>query len=430
MEIASDIFGNIQSFYILVTIVTVIIVSLYHLFVYLAQKRDRQADFFKKCSVDLYADNETARITAAILLRGFLKKKDYRQDTLNLIVALLRILPAGNLQKTLADGLSFLRRADGHDFQHINLRNASIKPHSRIRFEISGDNRFRGQRISMVCADFYQSDPSNCSICNIDASKAILFDCTLKKTAFHDCLLRGADFSRADLEHVRFDNCDLEGARFDGARHLSSVCIVAADGSRSGLLPHLDASGVFSRTRRNPADAGYRELSVEKRIFISKPGVMDSLQQACYNNSLDYLRRKYDIIPVVIDRKDYKPTGQLRLIRETLASCSGVVTFAFPHLHVTDGMLNRHVQGDDACRISEQEFASPWLQIETALASCMELPCLIISDKSLCRNGMFDPSVTDDGRLFRIQYSEAISDKKAIFEQWISQVEHHATRHA
>ena len=137
--------GAIQATAAIVTILAGVIV-------YLFERLRNRNSRFDKCSSDLYSENETAQITSAILLRSFLKYRSYRADALNLISALLRVLPNGNLQKTLGDGLSFVTYADGQDFQGANLSKVSIKSSDRVRYEISGKKKYKNKNFAAGCS--------------------------------------------------------------------------------------------------------------------------------------------------------------------------------------------------------------------------------------------------------------------------------------
>ena len=177
---SSGLFGNLESTYIVITIIAVVIVSIYQFGVSLAQRRQIKNERFIKCSNDIYLNNETAQIAAAIQLREFLKDDNYRNSALNLIVSLLRILPTGNLQKTLADSISSLKQADGYDFQNVNMNNMLIKPQPYIKKQIQDKSWKRYPKLSLKKVDFYESEVSNASINWVNADGVIFYGCTFK----------------------------------------------------------------------------------------------------------------------------------------------------------------------------------------------------------------------------------------------------------
>ena len=176
----------LESGYAIITIVASIAIFIY-------QSIKLRNERFKQYAIDLYKENNpTAQITSAILLRTYLRpifqifKNPYEKDTLNLIVAILRHVPNGPLQKTLADSISYVRMADGQDFQYVNLCSASIKPKYRIDFEINNNTNYLNKRISMRCADFYCSDIASSGVYHVNAEKSVFYNCILCKSSFYN----------------------------------------------------------------------------------------------------------------------------------------------------------------------------------------------------------------------------------------------------
>lgn len=69
-------------------------------------------------------------------------------------------------------------------------------------------------------------------------------------------------------------------------------------------------------------------------------------------------------------------------------------------------------------------FSSPWLHIEVALANGMQMPCLIIYEKNICRDGMFDDTIIQsDKNMFSLPYSDNITlEDKNMLCHWFSLV--------
>ena len=73
---------------------------------------------------------------------------------------------------------------------------------------------------------------------------------------------------------------------------------------------------------------------------------------------------------------------------------------------------------------------SPWMHIEAALACCENMPCLIIYEKGLFLDGMFDAKIIDpDKNLFAIEYSDTMQPSNDIIQKWMNAVrEYHVKR--
>ena len=56
-------------------------------------------------------------------------------------------------------------------------------------------------------------------------------------------------------------------------------------------------------------------------------------------------------------------------------------------MRVGAGIIHGKIIGNDRQIIKDTAFASPWLHIEAALANGMHMPCLIVYDEGICRDG-------------------------------------------
>lgn len=446
-----NIFDSFESAYIVITIMAVIIVAIYHFFMNRSQRLQMKNDRFVKCSSDIYLDNETAQIAAAIQLREFLKDKDYKNSALNLVVSLLRILPTGSLQKTLSDSLSSLKSADGREFQKVNMNGMLIKSQPYIQYQIKNKTRHY-PLISLKKADFYESEISDASINGINADGAIFWGCVMARSAFHDCSLVNANFCNTNLKGVKFYDCNLEHACFMDARNLSSatkvVCIgIDSKGNKKNkkfpLLDYLDKDGYYSEDNINlKPEEKYQEKPAERKIYISRLGLMDAIQQSHYNDIISFVQNHYHVKPILIERSDYKGNGQVDTIMEKMFDCSGVLVVDFSYLTVgtgvihknidnekifAKGIINKFINSGGAQRLkgAETNFSSPWLQIETALAIWHKIPCMIIREKDVFANGVFDPVVlnSDKKRIFSFEYQESLDEQMPLFDAWIEQVD-------
>lgn len=405
------------------TIITIIAAIAVFAYQHFKHKNER----FKQYASDLYReDNQTAQITSAILLREYLAPifplpgNFYKKNTLNLIVAILRNTKNGNFQKTLADSISYITEADGQDFQNVNLHKVSIKPKTRIQYEITNDDRFLQKHISLRCADFYQADISFSGIYNINATKAVFNDTLLYNTNFHNCILKDADFKKADIANLKFKSCILEGANFKGASKVASAMVFESQNSKDGksLLHYLDEEGIF---------VGYEDTIRYKvnqtpiKIFVSKLGHMNTKQQSYYTHIKEYLKKEYKYDFIFIDPKDYRDSGQIDTITHLMSECAGILVMAFSYIHVENGDM---VGGSN--KISNQEHISPWLQIEAALANTLyKLPCMIIMEENVHCNGIFEERVTNNEELIqRIDYKGNFNDTDIkMLRNWSRKVE-------
>lgn len=403
--------------------------------VYMVQQQSRNAQLFHDCSKSLFSENPIEQATAAILLRSFLKrpwwkffyKPDYTKETKNLMVALLHDSISVHLQKTIADGFSFANNLKGQDMQYVNMLGALIKPKYRIKYELSESFITRGyykrRRISMRKADFFHAVLQECSINNVNAKGAVFFCSILCGTSFRNCILTKANFINANVRKVRFDqDCSLEGACFKGAVGIETATIKVA-GTLRPLIEFLDIDGVFhSKGILEPQR--YVTKTEKINIFVSKLGSMDSQQRMHYDSTISTLKKLGDVDIQTIEREQYPPVSQLTDVATHLDNCDGCVIFAFEYLNVSAGCIHKNLKGKDRKEVKNCIYSSPWLHIEAALANGKQIPCLIIYEENLCRDGMFDDTIIlSDKNMFSMPYLDEIApESKNMLYNWFSQV--------
>ena len=380
--------------------------------------------------------------TAAILLRSFLKHnqwnifgRNFEKETKNLIVVLLRDSIPTTLQKTLADGFSFAKDLSGQDMQHVNMLGALIKPQSRIDYEITKDEVFKNDRLSLRRADFYYAILQECSINNVDATGAIFYCAIMPMTIFNNCILKDADFRCCNIKHMVFDeDCYLEGAKFEGAIGIELAKVRVREYingrveiKKYDLCKFLDVEGTFHHDMA--LGDKYQQEKETINIFISKLGAMDS-QQTLHYEEIKNIIDGYDHFKLCsIERHQYRPVSQLIDIETKLEKCDGCVIFAFEYLKVETGVIHQNVVGNDHQVIKNHNFASPWLHIETALANCRQMPCLIIYDLDLQRNGMFDERISrSDKNLVCLPFTNSINRETPELLEWEQRVHEYHQR--
>lgn len=410
--------------------------------VYIVQQQIQYTQFFNQCAKSLYSSNPMEQNTAAILLRSFLKSKrwnllerNFKRETKNLMVVLLRGPIPATLQKTLADGFSYADDLSGQDLQNVNLLNALIKPQSRIDYELTQKEKYKEKRLSLRKADFFYAILQECSINNVDAKGAIFYCAIMPGTKFRNCILKEANFCCCNIKNVTFDeDCNLEGAIFTGAIGIDKASIKVKKADNNGktetvcISEYLDKNGIFhhDKTLGNQ----YIQNSENINVFVSKLGAMDS-QQILHYEAIKNIIDGYDDFKLCsIERHQYRPVSQLVDIETKLEDCDGCVIFAFNYLKVNSGVIHMNVIGDDHQTINEANFASPWLHVETALANGRQMPCLIIYDKDLHRDGMFDEIISkSDKNLICLPFSDTIKKNKAEMTKWVQLVhEYHESR--
>lgn len=386
---------------------------------------------FDECARNLRdKDNQLSQLSAAINLRTYISRRflwvSYKSEAAKLICGALKVCENGHLQKALGDSLSYITKAHGLDLQRARLHQISIKPKHRIEYEITGNVKLNKRCIDLRNSDLFKADLSESTICNVVFDKAVFYETLLYGTTFHNCSFVGAKFPDADLKGTRFFACDLQDAIFKGARSVSQASVNCQEKDKNGesvpLISYLDENGIFGIRHENPV---YSEKTPQLSIFLSKLGLMSISQQNKSNDIKKNLKDRYGLTFTQIERTDYKSSGQLTTIQSTIAQCNGLVVLAFAHMQVYNGAV-RLDNEENMDQLSNCQYSSPWLQIETAFARSISRPCLIIAeDELLKRNGIFDENIVEnDDLMFFVTYKGYFNEEDyKIIDQWKRAVE-------
>ena len=209
----------------------------------------------------LSSESKTSQLSAAILLRRFMSiesihSKHFKIETINVISSLLRSLPTGVLQKSLADGLVYGKNISGVDLQYTNLQNVYFG---------AKDFKFLLQK-----ADLFNSNLSYALIDNVDAQGVILYNAILHRCKIKNSDFSYADFRGADLSGTRFINTILTNANFETAHNIPEE-----------IKKNL-TDGIY--TSSSPVTTDKEED--KKLIFFSMPGSMNPTDRALIDSYL------------------------------------------------------------------------------------------------------------------------------------------------
>ena len=322
----------------------------------------------------LKSSNETERITSAILLRryindiGFFKKATrYKKDTLNVISSMLRITSCGELQKALADSLSFTIDASHQDFQYINLQNAIIKVANK-------------RRINLSSSDFFRADLSYASINNAKCIDTIFCECNMRQTRFRNCDLRNCNFRSSNLKDVKFTDGSekqLEGAQFAGATNIPPE-----------ILEHLDKEGIYHNI---PPTEKYSPKKEAKSVFISCLGNL-SPRQTEYIDALVRKLNSMHLEPILLSRDKYRKSGQISVIQSNIDRADGVIIVGLKNMLIKEGEYRP--SSSDKIKLKDKWLPTAWNHIEAGIACALGKPTLIIHQAELT-DGVFDKSIND-----------------------------------
>ena len=255
----------------------------------------------------LSSESETNRLAAAILIRRFFtaERGCYRNETIYVLSSLLRVVPTGVFQKTLADGLAYGHDLSKADLQKTNLQDAYIGSKEQVTTD-------------MRETDLFQADLSNALIERIDGRKAVFYQSNLQHARIKYSDLSEANFSMADLNHIGLREVKLGNACFAGCTNLPRE-----------IARHLDAEGRYTR----PEPVTVHAAAGKHRIFFSMPGKLRIEDSLMIRSVRDHLQQEgYEVC--FYERGEYRMFGQLGNIRTLVQQCDGMIVFGLKQLHI------------------------------------------------------------------------------------------------
>ena len=320
---------------------------------------------------NLSSSENTSKLSAAIMLRRFMNTKishefPYLQtESINVIASMLKVLPTGVFQKTLADGLAYAVNLSNVDLQRTNLQDTYL-------------GRKDGTSILMDNTDLFLSDLSYALIEHVDG-KVIFYRSILFCSQIKNCDFSGATFREADLTNTRFKNVILKDADFTGAINIPEAIekeLVLSDGK--SIYPHEE-----------PVSAKHSTL--DKSIFFSMPSVMSKENELLTKDYKAYLEGLgYNVIYYIKD--DYPSFGQLNRIREKILASSAMVAFGFKQTTIHDATFRPQTNNEE--KWNDKWLATPWNEIEVGMGLMKGMPILLVKDPHIDM-GIFDSNLSE-----------------------------------
>lgn len=338
-------------------------------------------DSFDKIVGNLSSADNTTKLAAAIMLRRFLDRQNKRkrtflfQESVNVISSMLKVLPTGIFQKTLADGLAHAGNLARVDLQKTNLQDVYL-------------GRKDETVITVTDTDFYLADLSYALLEHV-SGKAIFYRAILFCTQIKNSDLTGSSFREADLTRVNFKNVILKDADFTDALN---VPLRIKEKLKEGKYQD-DA----------PVTAGH-DLGLGKDIFFSMPSVMEKSEELLTKDFKQFLERQgYNVLYYIKD--DYPSFGQLNKVRDKLMNSVGMVAFGFKQIDIKQAVFRPNTKDEQAW--NNRWMSTPWSDIEVGMALMKGMPILLVKNPDV-NLGVFDEklsecfvasvSTTDDNR--------------------------------
>ena len=360
------------------------------------QKRQDTQEQFNKVVEQLAKDNETAQLSAAIILRRFfnaiIDKDRFRMETINVISSMLKIHPTGIYQKTLGDGLAYAGNLNYADLQRTNMQDLYLgkknekddaKEKKGIKSKSDNDDSWK---ITMDFTDMYGANLSYALVENVVGFGTVFNSAILHHTNIKNCTFKKADFKYADLTNVYFENVKLEGSNFKGVVGIPEEMIEHLEWTNKGTK---DEAYVYKDTDRFSMDKTKKRGGGHKTVFFSMPGTLTASEEALILFYQKVLEDKG--IDVKCYKRDHYPKdSQLTKVKQTIGQSDAMIAFGLKQIEIKSGRLN-------PARKDYQEdlwLPTPWNEIEVGMGVMANLPILLVRDDKV-EIGVFDKVISE-----------------------------------
>ena len=354
------------------------------------QKRQDTQEQFNKVVEQLAKDNETAQLSAAIILRRFfnaiIDKDRFRMETINVISSMLKIHPTGIYQKTLGDGLAYAGNLNYADLQrYLGKKNEKDDAKEKKGIKSNSDND-DSWKITMDFTDMYGANLSYALVENVVGFGTVFNSAILHHTNIKNCTFKKADFKYADLTNVYFENVKLEGSNFKGAVGIPEEMIEHLEWTNKGTK---DEAYVYKDTDRFSMDKTKKRGGGHKTVFFSMPGTLTASEEALILFYQKVLEDKG--IDVKCYKRDHYPKdSQLTKVKQTIGQSDAMIAFGLKQIEIKSGRLN-------PARKDYQEdlwLPTPWNEIEVGMGVMANLPILLVRDDKV-EIGVFDKVISE-----------------------------------
>ena len=406
------------------------------------QKRQDTQEQFNQTVEQLSKDNETAQLSAAIILRRFfnavIDKDRFREETINVISSMLKIHPTGIYQKTLGDGLAYANNLNYADLMRTNMQDLYVgkKNEKDDALEKEGINpnpddraswRFFTQsfrkkhrdnddswKITMDFTDMFGANLSYALVENVVGFGTVFNSAVLHHTNIKNCSFKRADFKYADLTNVYFENVVLEGSNFKGATGIPSEMSNHLEWVNKGTK---DEAYVYKDANPFTLDKTKKRGGGHKRVFFSMPGTLSASEEALILFYKKILEDKG--MDVKYYKRDHYPKdGQLTKVKYAIAQSDAMIAFGFKQIEINTGHT-RHGK-KKVVDVRDSWLPTPWNEIEVGMGSMANLPILLVRDEEV-EIGVFD-KVISEYKIKSLTSAIPLADieKNEEFKKWLS----------
>ncbi|AOW12148.1 hypothetical protein LPB72_14335 [Hydrogenophaga crassostreae] len=125
----------------------------------------------------------------------------------------------------------------------------------------------------------------------------------------------------------------------------------------------------------------------EQNVFVSVGGTATG-QQETFVRAVEERLRSEGLIPHTVGRNTFSADSPLKTVSQLIDSCSGTVVIALERTHFAVGTDKRG--GPKELPLLDVKLATPWNQIEAAMAYSRGHPLLVIVEQGVKAEGLLE----------------------------------------
>ncbi len=354
-----------------------------------ATEKDELRTSLNKITRQLSSSSSTLKVSAAIEIRRFfneyniVKHNEYVIEAINIISSLLKILPTGVFQKTLADGIAYAKNLSKVDLQKTNMQDAYLGTKDNVAIILNETDLF--------LADLSYALIENAVGVETVFYQSMLFNARIKNSSFVKGNFRGADLSGSVIKNVDFTDADFTDANLFGVTFknvtLCNACFQGTKNLPKDISNNLDEKGCFTGKETFSHIAEKKE----KSIYFSMPGTMskeDELLTKHYKKMLE--SEGYDVIYYVKD--DYPEFGQLGRIKFGILQASAMIAFGVKQIEIKSAKYHPAMENEE--HWEDKWLSTPWNELEVGMGIYKGIPILLVKDPSIS-DGIFDSHLSE-----------------------------------
>ena len=122
-------------------------------------------------------------------------------------------------------------------------------------------------------------------------------------------------------------------------------------------------------------------------VFISVGGTATEAQES-FVQTIENRLRSEGLIPNTVGRNKFSSDSPLKTVKDLMNDCSGTVIVALERTYFPQGLEKRG--GSNETELNEVKYATPWNQIEAAMAYSKGQPIMVIVEDGIKMEGLLE----------------------------------------